>query len=325
LIVANTRGCYFGRVVGLSGDGLTALVGAPSNGNDLTGSAWIFTHRNKGNAWRAAPSALAANDETGDGGFGTSVTLSGDGATALIGGSGDNSAEGAAWAFARTGAPCVYPAQVQSSSGLLGYWRLGESSGSTAVDATGQHNGTYAGGVSLGAPGAILGNPNTSVALDGASGRVALPHLGSASDWTIEGWTNLSSTAPSNPNGNNSLYAANRGVRIIIRPSGFFLDDSTTGTSLGSKNGVTDPNIGVWVFWAVVRSGPTLTIYRNGEVVGMSSLGSEGPSALDGAIGAEAGSNLPYDLHGRVDEFAIYGSALGAGAISPQYTCAGWG
>ena len=47
---------------------------------------------------------LTASDEIGSGNFGSAVALSGDGNTALIGGSHDNGAVGAAWVFGRSGA-----------------------------------------------------------------------------------------------------------------------------------------------------------------------------------------------------------------------------
>src|SRR5262249_10589799 len=45
---------------------------------------------------------LTANDETGSADFGSTVALSSDGNTALVGGAGDHSQVGAAWVFTRT-------------------------------------------------------------------------------------------------------------------------------------------------------------------------------------------------------------------------------
>src|SRR5262249_37607737 len=56
----------------------------------------------------------------------------------------------------------------------LGYWRLGESKTSMpAEDATTNGNdGTYVGEVTLGHPGAIVGDPDTAALFDGATGFV---------------------------------------------------------------------------------------------------------------------------------------------------------
>jgi hypothetical protein len=51
-----------------------------------------------------------------------------------------------------------------------GYWRLGERSGATAADETGnRHDGRDVGRLRLGEPGAIFGDSNSSVTLDGNS------------------------------------------------------------------------------------------------------------------------------------------------------------
>jgi hypothetical protein len=57
------------------------------------------------------------------------------------------------------------------------YWRLGESTGTTAVDETGTSDGTYAGGHTLAVPGALADDPNTAVDVDGSSGRISAPSV----------------------------------------------------------------------------------------------------------------------------------------------------
>ena len=232
-----------------------------------------------------------------------------------MGGAYDNSNVGAAWAFEST-RPCGYATTVSSTPGLLGYWRLGEGSGTTAEDQLGAHNGIYTGGSTLGAPGAIYSDPNTAVSLDGSTGQVKLPALGSASNWTVEGWTGLNSSASQNPIGNNALYANRLGVRLIIRPGGYYADDCSTGKCVGIDQGRSPTNIGAWVHWVLVRSGSTLTVYRDAVKQNSASLGSEGPSTLNGAIGSD---NRTIFLHGGVDEVAVYRSALSPFSILLHY------
>jgi hypothetical protein len=53
------------------------------------------------------------------------------------------------------GAGAPYPGAVLATQGLEGYWRLGESSGTVAADASGQAGpGSYLGAPALGARGA---------------------------------------------------------------------------------------------------------------------------------------------------------------------------
>jgi Concanavalin A-like lectin/glucanases superfamily len=75
-----------------------------------------------------------------------------------------------------------------------GYWRLGESSGTTAADQTGTNPGTYQFGVVLGAPGALFGDANTAGRFDGTDDKVSMadPANGSldfgTGDFTVEAW-----------------------------------------------------------------------------------------------------------------------------------------
>src|SRR5439155_1690106 len=71
------------------------------------GAVWVFTR--SGSTW-TQQAKLTGSGEVNlphpysmGGEFGSSVALSGDGSTALIGGPGDNEGVGAAWVFTRTG------------------------------------------------------------------------------------------------------------------------------------------------------------------------------------------------------------------------------
>lgn len=89
----------FGWSVALSSDGNTALVGG-WNANAGKGAAWVFTR--SGSAWTEQQNLGGPNEENRED-FGASVALSGDGNTALIGGSTGNHNSGAAWVFTRSG------------------------------------------------------------------------------------------------------------------------------------------------------------------------------------------------------------------------------
>ena len=96
----------FGYSVALSADGDTALIGAPDDNGGATneggvGAAWVFTR--SGSTWTQQGEKLTGTGETGEGEFGTSVALSADGNTALIGAPADNGDAGAAWVFTRSG------------------------------------------------------------------------------------------------------------------------------------------------------------------------------------------------------------------------------
>jgi len=115
LTAADGNGGFFGFSVALSADGNTALVGAPRD-NGVAGVALVFTR--SGSTWEQQGMGLVGSEQSGGGteacveepgeeetgcGFGSSVALSADGNTALIGGSRDNGYIGAAWVFTREG------------------------------------------------------------------------------------------------------------------------------------------------------------------------------------------------------------------------------
>jgi len=91
---------HAGRSVALSGDGSTALIGVPG-ANEYTGAALVFTRA--GETWNRDAGELTGEGEAGQGRFGKSVALSGDGETALVGAPSDDENVGAAWGFAREG------------------------------------------------------------------------------------------------------------------------------------------------------------------------------------------------------------------------------
>ena len=89
-----------GASVALSSDGNTALVGASSDANNV-GAASIFTR--SGSIWTQQGPKLVGSDHLGTNVMtGSSVSLSSDGNTAMVGGSNDNVSIGAVWVFVRS-------------------------------------------------------------------------------------------------------------------------------------------------------------------------------------------------------------------------------
>jgi len=162
-----------GYSVALSADGNTAMIGAPID-NNYAGAAWVWTR--SGGVWTqqgnklVGTGAVTCGEPTCRGSEqGISVSLSADGNTAIIGGSGDNQSastglsQGAAWIWTRSGG-----VWMQQGEKLVG-------SGSTDL-ATGAIN--QGGSVDLSADG------NTAL-IGGANGA------GAAWVWTRSGskWT----------------------------------------------------------------------------------------------------------------------------------------
>lgn len=114
---------FFGRSVALSDDGTVALIGAWGDDNPNPGgggSAYVFERVDDGWTQQAK---LAPAEGTG-GAFGSSVSLAGDGTTALIGTPGDDEpngqTSGSAAVFERTGGEWRQRAKLAADDGGAG-------------------------------------------------------------------------------------------------------------------------------------------------------------------------------------------------------------
>jgi hypothetical protein len=105
-----------GSSVSISADGNTALVGAPGD-NAGAGAAWVYTR--SGTSW-SQQSKLVGTGATGAARQGTSVAVSADGNTAVVGGPDDNSKAGAVWVFTRSGTTWTQQGDKLVGSGATG-------------------------------------------------------------------------------------------------------------------------------------------------------------------------------------------------------------
>jgi phosphodiesterase/alkaline phosphatase D-like protein len=100
LLAGESGESHFGQSVALSAGGNTALVGAPTAAGEA-GAVRVLTRT--GSTWtQQAELTPKAGEEVGSGGFGSSVALSAEGSTAVIGAPGDNGGVGAVWVFTRS-------------------------------------------------------------------------------------------------------------------------------------------------------------------------------------------------------------------------------
>jgi virulence-associated protein VapD len=114
---------YFGQSVSISADGAYAVIGAyvdAIGANSAQGSAYIFVR--SGASW-TQQAKLVASDGAANDFFGWSVSISADGAYAVIGARvdvGANSNQGSAYIFVRSGASWTQQAKLAASDGAAG-------------------------------------------------------------------------------------------------------------------------------------------------------------------------------------------------------------
>jgi hypothetical protein len=127
-----------GYSVALSADGSTAVVGGLSDSGN-TGAVWVFTWSSAG--WIQQGSKLVGSDAVGNAQQGSSVALSSDGNTVVIGGHYDNSGVGAVWIFTRANG-----VWTQQGSKLVGSGAVGNAQQGSSVALSGDGNTVIVGG-----------------------------------------------------------------------------------------------------------------------------------------------------------------------------------
>jgi len=120
-----------GISVAISADGNTAIVGGSADSDSL-GAAWIFTRIN--GTWTQQGAKLYGTGAVGKAQQGSSVAISADGNTAVVGGLGDNNYAGAMWVFTRSNGLWTQQGNKLTGNGNTGQAQQGKS---VAVSADG--------------------------------------------------------------------------------------------------------------------------------------------------------------------------------------------
>src|SRR5690625_1632334 len=206
------------------------------------------------------------------------------------------------------------------------YWRLGETSGSTAADSGWMGNaGTYQGGHSKGQPGAVLGTANTAVTFNGTNGYVAsVNSFDNPQVFTTEAWVRTTSTS-----GGKIIGFGNQRTTLSSQYDRhtYMLDTGQIafGVYPAAETTVISPqsyNDGQWHHVVSTLSGDGMRLYVDGVEVGSD------PNTVAEAftgywrVGGDrvwGGASSNY-LNGTIDEVAVYPHALDAQDILHHYT-----
>ena len=134
---------YQGYSVSLSADGNMAIIGG-SGDNNSTGAAWVWTR--SGGVWTQQGNKLVGSGAVGSAYQGSSVSLSADGSTAIVGGPSEGFDTGAAWVFTNA-TLAVFPPAITTQP--VSVFRQTGENATFSVTASGQppphyqwHNGT---------------------------------------------------------------------------------------------------------------------------------------------------------------------------------------
>jgi len=308
----NTGNATQGYSTALSADGNTAIIGGYSD-NGSQGAAWIFTR--SGTTWTQQGSKLVGIGNVGPAFQSHAVAISADGNTAVSTGYQDNTNQGAAWIFTRSGTTWTQQGAKLVGTGNVGAAQQGKSA---AISADGNT--------------VILGGPadNTNLGAVWVFTR-------SGTTWTQQGSKLVGTGNAGNSQQGFSVAISADGTTALI---GGYMDNAvqgatwvftrsgTTWTQQGSKlvgtGGVGNTAQGcavgisadgntaivggfgdstnVGAAWVFTRSGTTWT-QQGSKLVG---TGNVGAAQIAGTIGLNADGNSAF-LGGYSDN-----SSLGA-------------
>ena len=212
-----------------------------------------------------------------------------------------------------------YASAVQSDF-PAGYWRLGETSGTSAADSSGAgRNGTYVNSVTQGVGGALANDPAYSTRFNGTNSYVSLGNLSAyqVSSGTIEAWVETTTTAQSAIA--SKLNAWWFGVQATGK-LGFY--DMGGGAMRDSGVVVND---GRWHQVAVTfQSGVALgsQMYVDGRPAGSPFQMTISNQTIEFEIAGYNGSQM---LNGAVEDVSFYPVVLSKARISAHYQAAWFG
>jgi hypothetical protein len=263
-----------GMSVSISADGNTAIVGGAGD-NARAGAAWIWT-RSAGVWTQQGPKLVSAGGRS----QGTSVSLSADGNTAIVGGPDDNNGNGAAWVWTRSGGAWSQQGIKLVSNGVF---RQGQS---VALSADGNT--------------AIVGAPYASKGGDGAC------------VWTRNGgvWNQQGTKLA----GLSGFTASEQGISVALSADGNTAivggpgDNNDAGAAW-----IWTRNAGVWTQQGRLNGSDATGAARQGTAV---SLSADGNTALIGGP-ADAGGTGAVWIWTRTDGFwrRPVGKLVGTGTV----------
>ncbi|MFF7204809.1 polymorphic toxin-type HINT domain-containing protein [Streptomyces sp. NPDC008141] len=225
-------------------------------------------------------------------------------------------------------------------SGPESYWKLGEEEGaaanSTIAANLGKDRGTYS-GVTLGATGAISGDPGTAAVFSGSGSRVDLPAgtLKKSRDAAVEVWFKTGTLGVGGPlvGYQNKAWGTTptTGVPMLyVGTDGKLRGQFSTGTVAPITDITKNVNDGKWHHAVLSASGSTQTLYLDGKlsgtITGKQLVQGDLTYNQIGAANATTPASWPgwgttgaKSFAGTIDDVAVYHHPLGSAAVAGHY------
>ena len=237
--------------------------------------------------------------------------------------------------YVASGRPSPLPPAPTDSYGAAVYadqpdlfWRLGEASGTSAADAGAALNpGTYVGGVTLGATGAVDGLANTAATFNGSNGFVAsVSSFTNPTTYSTEAWFRTTSTTGGKIVGFGS---AATGLSSSYDRHVYLQNDGKVvfGTYTGVQNLLTTPtayNDGQWHQVVATQGADGMKLYLDGQLIRSNTVtGAQNYTGYWRVGGDRTWNSTSSYLAGTIDEAAVYPTVLSAQRVAQHYTATG--
>ncbi|HEX5923489.1 MAG TPA: LamG-like jellyroll fold domain-containing protein [Baekduia sp.] len=212
-----------------------------------------------------------------------------------------------------------YATSVRSDTPLA-YWRLGESSGTTAADDLTAHPATYTGSPTLGGTGALIADSNKAPTLDGVDDRADAPNTSGFFDpgtgnFSVEAW--VKTTA----NGNEIIANKGTGWQLAVTSDAGKVGSARFTYANGAVTVYSTARVddGNWhhIVASVLRSSYADLYVDN--VIARTSIPNTTALTDSSPVRIGAGATTGGYFTGQIDEVALYNTNLNGLRILAHY------
>jgi hypothetical protein len=215
---------------------------------------------------------------------------------------------------------CDHVGQIKQDAPAA-WWRLGESSGTQAMDSSSSNRtGSYHGSVALSQPGAPGTDSDTAASLDGATAWMDAPSLGvSSGPFSLETWMYARGPGTSGATAFGALFGTLSSFtrRVLWRASDGRLLAQFDGNFLSTFSATA----GAWHLIDYVFDGTQERFYIDGQVAGVHATTLPAwPGSF--RVGVN-GDGVNYLFNGVLDEVGVYRTALSASRVAAHYNACG--
>jgi hypothetical protein len=218
--------------------------------------------------------------------------------------------------------------EIADLYGLVGHWKLTETSGTTATDSsTKALHGTYANGPTLAQAGPYPGNGQNAASFDGANdvvnGAASTNYADFADGFSVAGWVyfnaflnNVSMLENGSTTENFALSFSGSGqVRVQARNTSSTLQSMTTTATLP---------LGAWKHVVGTYDGSAFRVYIDGQLASTTNNAfTIGTASGNLSLGASLQGTDEF-LSGRLHDVRLYNRAIAADEVAALYGLTGF-